>query len=54
MDYQRNKNIELRGEVERVFYRFKWSFAPSTRPHYLVINADESEPGTVKIGYIKI
>ena len=29
----------------------KWSFAPkevSNRPHYLVINADESEPGTCK------
>ena len=29
----------------------KWSFAPkkqSSRPHYLVINADESEPGTCK------
>src|SRR6202051_5092159 len=30
----------------------KWSFMPKTvdpkRPHYLVINADESEPGTCK------
>src|SRR5690349_4951144 len=28
----------------------KWSFMPkdSGRPHYLVINADESEPGTCK------
>ena len=29
----------------------KWSFMPkelSDRPHYLVINADESEPGTCK------
>ena len=29
----------------------KWSFMPKTsdgRPHYLVINADESEPGTAK------
>ena len=29
----------------------KWSFAPKeigSRPHYLVINADESEPGTCK------
>src|SRR6476619_6153255 len=30
----------------------KWSFVPKpeqlTRPHYLVINADESEPGTFK------
>ena len=29
----------------------KWSFAPKevgSRPHYLVINGDESEPGTCK------
>ncbi|MCA6223933.1 MAG: NADH-quinone oxidoreductase subunit F, partial [Phenylobacterium sp.] len=29
----------------------KWTFMPkaeSERPHYLVINADESEPGTCK------
>ena len=29
----------------------KWSFAPKevgSRPHYLVVNADESEPGTCK------
>ena len=29
----------------------KWSFAPKkvgSRPHYLIINADESEPGTCK------
>ncbi len=29
----------------------KWSFMPKVsdgRPHYLVINADESEPGTCK------
>ena len=29
----------------------KWSFMPkqrSARPHYLVVNADESEPGTCK------
>ncbi|MCA6289853.1 MAG: NADH-quinone oxidoreductase subunit F, partial [Phenylobacterium sp.] len=29
----------------------KWTFMPKTesaRPHYLVINADESEPGTCK------
>src|ERR1700726_3438727 len=30
----------------------KWSFMPETvdpkRPHYLVVNADESEPGTCK------
>src|SRR6478609_2927045 len=30
---------------------FKWSFMPKEsdgRPHYLVVNADESEPGTCK------
>ena len=28
----------------------KWSFMPKqkTKPHYIVINADESEPGTCK------
>ena len=28
----------------------KWSFMPkeSKKPHYLVVNADESEPGTCK------
>ena len=29
----------------------KWSFAPKeigSRPHYLIINGDESEPGTCK------
>ena len=29
----------------------KWSFMPKEvkdRPHYLVVNADESEPGTCK------
>ena len=31
----------------------KWSFMPKevgARPHYLVVNADESEPGTCKDG----
>ena len=30
----------------------KWSFMPKEedRPHYLVVNADESEPGTCKTG----
>ena len=26
----------------------KWGFLPDTRPRYLIINADESEPGTFK------
>ena len=33
----------------------KWSFMPkevTNRPHYLVVNADESEPGTCKDRYI--
>ena len=38
--------------MEQVFQLvLKWSFAPKevgSRPHYLVINADESEPGTCK------
>ena len=35
----------------------KWSFMPKQsdgRPHYLVVNADESEPGTCKDREIKI
>lgn len=31
----------------------KWSFMPKVsdgRPHYLIVNADESEPGTCKVG----
>jgi NADH-quinone oxidoreductase subunit F len=31
----------------------KWSFMPKTvgsKPHYLVVNADEGEPGTHKDG----
>jgi len=47
------KLSELRGRGGAGFPTgMKWSFAPkevkSGRPHYLVINADESEPGTCK------
>ena len=46
------KTSELRGRGGAGFSTgMKWSFAPkkiSSRPHYLVINADESEPGTCK------
>ena len=46
------KTSELRGRGGAGFSTgLKWSFAPKTvgsRPHYLVINADESEPGTCK------
>ena len=46
------KMSELRGRGGAGFPTgLKWSFAPKevgTRPHYLVINADESEPGTCK------
>ena len=46
------KNSELRGRGGAGFPTgLKWSFAPKevgSRPHYLVINADESEPGTCK------
>ena len=48
------KVSELRGRGGAGFPTgMKWSFAPkkdanSSRPHYLVINADESEPGTCK------
>ena len=49
------KISELRGRGGAGFSTgLKWSFAPKevgSRPHYLVINADESEPGTCKIGY---
>ena len=47
------KTSELRGRGGAGFSTgMKWSFAPKkigSRPHYLVINADESEPGTVRI-----
>ena len=46
------KKSELRGRGGAGFPTgLKWSFAPKevgTKPHYLVINADESEPGTCK------
>ena len=47
------KLSELRGRGGAGFPTgVKWSFAPKEvkpgRPHYLVINADESEPGTCK------
>ncbi len=46
------KISELRGRGGAGFPTgLKWSFAPKEigpRPHYLVINADESEPGTCK------
>ena len=46
------KISELRGRGGAGFPTgVKWSFAPrqiGSRPHYLVINADESEPGTCK------
>ena len=46
------KTSELRGRGGAGFPTgLKWSFAPKevgARPHYLVINADESEPGTCK------
>lgn len=45
------KNSGLRGRGGAGFSTgMKWSFMPkpSERPHYLVVNADESEPGTCK------
>ncbi len=46
------KLSELRGRGGAGFPTgLKWSFAPKelgSKPHYLVINADESEPGTCK------
>ncbi|NFV80118.1 NADH-quinone oxidoreductase subunit NuoF [Magnetospirillum aberrantis] len=46
------KNSGLRGRGGAGFGTgMKWSFMPKTegvRPHYLVINADEGEPGTCK------
>ena len=45
------KNSELRGRGGAGFSTgMKWSFMPKTsdKPSYLVINADESEPGTCK------
>ena len=46
------KTSELRGRGGAGFSTgLKWSFIPKekgSRPHYLIINADESEPGTCK------
>jgi len=46
------KKSDLRGRGGAGFPTgLKWSFMPKevgTRPHYLVVNADESEPGTCK------
>ena len=46
------KDSQLRGRGGAGFPTgLKWAFAPKevgSRPHYLVINADESEPGTCK------
>ena len=46
------KSSELRGRGGAGFPTgLKWSFTPKevgSRPHYLIINADESEPGTCK------
>lgn len=48
---EETKKSGLRGRGGAGFSTgLKWSFMPkeSNRPHYLVINADESEPGTCK------
>src|SRR5271163_5021345 len=45
-------DVSLKGARARFPTGLKWSFMPKTidpqRPHYLVVNADESEPGTCK------
>ena len=48
---EETKNSGLRGRGGAGFPTgMKWSFMPkpSEKPHYLVVNADESEPGTCK------
>jgi NADH-quinone oxidoreductase subunit F len=48
---EETKNSNLRGRGGAGFPTgMKWSFMPkpSDKPHYLIINADESEPGTCK------
>jgi NADH-quinone oxidoreductase subunit F len=48
---EETKNSGLRGRGGAGFPTgMKWSFMPkpSDKPHYLIINADESEPGTCK------
>ena len=46
------KESGMRGRGGAGFFTgLKWSFMPKTsegRPHYLVVNADEGEPGTCK------
>jgi NADH-quinone oxidoreductase subunit F len=43
------KNSGLRGRGGAGFPTgVKWGFLASAKPHYLVVNADESEPGTFK------
>ena len=49
------KNSNLRGRGGAAFPTgVKWSFIPkgSAEPKYLVINADEGEPGTFKDRYL--
>ena len=51
LDNQRNKRLTIKRKGGAGFPTgLKWSFAPKvgSRPHYLVINADRSEPGTCK------
>src|ERR1700691_1134272 len=48
---EETKNSGLRGRGGAGFPTgMKWSFMPkpSDKPHYLIVNADESEPGTCK------
>lgn len=48
---EETKNSGLRGRGGAGFPTgMKWSFMPkpSNKPHYLIVNADESEPGTCK------
>ncbi len=44
------KDAGLRGAASRLSTGLKWSFVPQGdgKPHYLVVNADESEPGACK------
>ena len=50
-DHRRSEGVELRGRGGAGFPTgMKWSFVPRTspKPKYIVVNADESEPGTCK------
>ena len=53
MDSKQVKDSGLRGRGGAGFPSgLKWSFMPPKteyKPNYLVVNADESEPGTAKI-----